>query len=99
MGIKARTQPFSGSSTFVPLLNKNEIQLAMVAVGDAVSAFAGQDYFKGRPQPNIRLLNVMFELPFGIIVPADSTVTKGFRAQGPPHAQRLPEHDDHHPSA
>ncbi len=82
MGIKARTQPFSGSSTFVPLLNKNEVQLAMVAVGDAVSAFAGRDYFKGRPQPNIRLLNVMFELPFGIIVPADSKVRKVSELKG-----------------
>ncbi len=36
MGIKARTQPFSGSSTFVTLLNKYEIQLAMMAVGDTV---------------------------------------------------------------
>jgi TRAP-type uncharacterized transport system substrate-binding protein len=54
MGIKARTQPFSGSSTFVPLLNKNKIQLAMMAVGDAVAAFEGRDYFAGRPQPNIR---------------------------------------------
>ena len=76
MDIKARTQPFSGSSTFVPLLNKNEIQLAMVAVGDAVTAFEGRDYFAGRPQPNIRLLNVMFQLPFGVIVPADSPVQK-----------------------
>ena len=47
MGIKARTQPFSGSSTFVPLLNNNEIQMAMVAVGDAISAFIGRDYFAG----------------------------------------------------
>ena len=47
MGIKARTQPFSGSSTFVPLLNKNKIQLAMMAVGDAVAAFEG-DLLVGR---------------------------------------------------
>ena len=82
MGIKARTQPFSGSSTFVPLLNKNEIQMAMVAVGDAISAFIGRDYFAGRPQGNIRLLNVMFELPFGVVVPADSPVQKVSELKG-----------------
>ena len=76
MGIKARVQPFSGTSTYIPLLNKGEVQIAMVSVSDAINAFKGEDNFKGRPQTNLRMLAVMFPLPFAYLVPADSPVKK-----------------------
>jgi len=34
MGIKARVQPFSGSSMYIPMLNRNEVQLSMISVGE-----------------------------------------------------------------
>lgn len=73
MGIKARVQPYSGSSTYIPLLNRDEIRLALVNVSDGVHATEGIDNFKGRPQPNLRLINVMFLLRFSVLVPKDST--------------------------
>lgn len=76
MGLKVRVQPYSGSSTYIPLLNKNEIQIALVNVSDAVHATEGIDNFKGRPQPNLRLINVMFLLRFGFLVPKDSKIQR-----------------------
>lgn len=88
MGVKARIQPFSGSSTYIPLLNADEVQVAMVSVTDAVNAYKGTSNFAGRPQPNLRLLSVMFPLPFGVLVAADSPVKKIADLKG----LRMPSH-------
>jgi len=74
LGIKARVQPFSGTSTYIPLLNENEIQTGIINVSDSVKAPAGTGAFEGRPQPNIRMLSVLFPLPFSLLVPADSPI-------------------------
>ncbi len=76
LAIKARVQPYSGSSTYIPLLNRNEVQLALVNVSDAVNATEGIDNFKGRPQPDLRLINVMFLLRFSFLVPKDSKIQR-----------------------
>jgi TRAP transporter TAXI family solute receptor len=76
MGIKTRVQPYSGSSTYIPLLNRNELHFALVNVSDNVNAREGITNFKGRPQTNLRLINVMFTLRFSIMVPNDSPVQK-----------------------
>jgi TRAP transporter TAXI family solute receptor len=76
MGVKARVQPFSGSSTYIPLLNRDELQLALINVSDAGNSMRGDNNFEGRPQKNIRLLNIMFPLPFTLLVPADSPIKK-----------------------
>lgn len=74
MGVKARVQPYSGSSTYIPFLNRNEVQLALINVSDAVTTIKGVENFKGRPQPNIRLLTLMYPLPFTIMVAKDSDI-------------------------
>jgi hypothetical protein len=76
MEIKARVQPYSGSSTYIPLLNRNELHFALVNVSDGVNAREGITNFKGRPQTNLRLISVMFMLRFSILVPNDSPVRK-----------------------
>ena len=76
MKIKARVQPYSGSSTYIPLLNRNELHFSLVNVSDNVNAREGITNFKGRPQTNLRLINVMFMLRFAILVPNDSPVRK-----------------------
>lgn len=76
LGIKARVQPYSGSSTYIPFLNNDEVQLGLVNVSDAVTSLKGTENFKGRPQPNLRLLSIMFPLPFTFAVPADSPAKK-----------------------
>ncbi|MBT5939640.1 MAG: TAXI family TRAP transporter solute-binding subunit [Rhodospirillaceae bacterium] len=82
MSTKVRVQPFSGSSTYIPLLNRDEVRLALVTVSDTVNATEGVDNFKGRPQSDLRLINVMFLLRFGILVPNDSPVKKAADLKG-----------------
>ena len=41
MGVKVRVQPYSGSSTYIPLLNRDEVRFALVNVSDAVNATEG----------------------------------------------------------
>ena len=41
MEIKARVQPYSGSSTYIPLLNRNELHFSLVNVSDGVNAREG----------------------------------------------------------
>jgi len=71
-GIQARVQPSAGSSTYAPMIDRGELELGFVNVQDAENALKGIDNFEGKPLPNLRLVGVMFSLPIGIAVPADS---------------------------
>ncbi len=82
MGVKVRVQPYSGSSTYIPLLNRDEIQFALVNVSDGVHATEGIDNFKGRPQTNLRLINIMFLLRFAFLVPNDSPIKRAEDMRG-----------------
>ncbi len=61
-GVRAVVQPYSGSSTFLPLLNTGELQLGVVNAVDVAMAYRGPDRLQvgGRnpfhPSPNIRLV-------------------------------------------
>lgn len=74
MKLKARIQPFSGSSTYSPLLNSNEIQLGLINAGDAARAYRGVGNYKGRPLSHVRLLGELFPLRLSCAVPNDSSV-------------------------
>jgi len=85
--MNARLQPYAGSSTYAPLLGRNEIEFGLINVDDAVTAYKGIDNYEGRPNPSLRLLNVLFPLPFGVLVAADSPIKtmhdlKGVRMPG-----------------
>ena len=82
MGVKVRVQPYSGSSTYIPLLNRDEVRFALVNVSDAVNATEGISNFEGRPQPNLRLINIMFLLRFTFLVPNDSPVKRAEDLKG-----------------
>ena len=70
---QVRVQPMGGSSTYIPLLNRGEVELGLTNVDDARTAFAGKGSFR-EPNPNLRLITVMFPLPLSVVVPADSPI-------------------------
>ena len=72
--LNARLQPYAGSSTYAPLLGRNELEFGLINVDDAVTAYKGVDNYEGKPNPTLRILCVLFPLPFGVLVPADSPV-------------------------
>ncbi len=74
--IVARAQPMAGSTTYIPMLNRGEIPFGFTNGGELQHAYEGVGTFKGRPQPNLRLVGAMFPLRSGIAVVADSGLVK-----------------------
>ena len=74
LNLQGRLQPFAGSSTYAPMLDRNELDFGLINVDDAMTAFRGIDNFDGKPNPHLRIVCVLFPLPFGALVPADSPV-------------------------
>ena len=70
--VTARTQPMAGSTTYIPMLNRGEIPFGFTNGGELQHAYEGVGTFKGRPQPNLRLVGAMFPLRSGIAVVGDS---------------------------
>jgi len=75
-GLTARVQPSAGSSNNIPLVNTGELDMALITVDDGYSSYTGIEEFAGKPNPNIRLLGVMFPLPIGFLVVNDSPYKK-----------------------
>lgn len=74
--LQMRVQPTAGSSTYIPLINTGEVDFGLTNVDDTQNAVKGTGNFPGKPNPNLRIINIMFPLPLGILVPADSPVKK-----------------------
>ncbi|MGE0743654.1 MAG: TAXI family TRAP transporter solute-binding subunit [Rhodospirillales bacterium] len=76
LGLQVRVQPTAGSSTFIPLLNTNEINFAAINVDEVQTAYNGAVQFEGKPNKNLRLVSINFPLPLGLVVPMDSPAKK-----------------------
>ncbi len=72
--VKARAQPMAGSTTYIPMMNRGEIPFGFTNGGELQHAYDGVGTFKGRAQPNIRLVGTMFPLRSGIAVVKDSGI-------------------------
>ena len=71
-----RVQPMAGSSTYIPLLNRNEVNFGLTNVDDASTSFKGTGNFDGKPNPSLRLTAAVFPLYLSVLVPNDSPVKK-----------------------
>jgi uncharacterized protein len=71
--MQVRVQPMAGSSTYIPLLDRGEIDFGLTNVDDARSSFKGEGNFK-RASQNLRLTAIAFPLTLGVIVPNDSPI-------------------------
>lgn len=74
IGLQIRVQPTAGSSTYVPLINSYETDLGIINVIEVVEALNGRGSFDGKPNPNLRVLGVLFQLPLSAVVAADSPI-------------------------
>jgi TRAP transporter TAXI family solute receptor len=70
--MQIRVQPSAGSSTYIPLLNTGEIDFGLTNVDDALNSYRGTGTFDGKPNPNLRIMSIMFPLTLSIAVPNDS---------------------------
>jgi uncharacterized protein len=71
--MQVRVQPMGGSSTYIPLLNRGEVDFGLTNVDDSMTSFKGSGSFR-QPNPNLRLMAAAFPLTLGVLVPADSPI-------------------------
>ena len=74
--VTARAQPMAGSSTYLPMLDRGEINFGFTNGGELQHAADGVGTFAGRKQPNLRTVAVMFPLRSGVAVVGDTGLTK-----------------------
>ena len=72
--LTTRVQPTSGSSVYIPILNRGEVEFAIASSLDVSNAYLGKANFSGHKNPAMRLVGVVFAIPIGIAVPNDSPV-------------------------
>lgn len=73
---QVRVQPMAGTSTYIPLINSNEVNFGLINVDDARTAYAGVDNFQGKPNPHLRLVGVLFRIKNALLVAADSPIKR-----------------------
>ena len=84
--LQSRVQPYSGSSAVLPLVNSGELDLAVCNVLEIEEATKGEGMYKGRKQPNLRVLGVIFPLYSSVFVRKDSPIKTMAELKG----KRLP---------
>jgi len=57
--LQMRSQPFGGSSVYVPALNSNQIEFGLVNEFEGLMAVTGTGIYKGRKHPNLRIATVL----------------------------------------
>src|SRR6185503_2406492 len=72
--IRAIIQPYGGTSTFVPLIDRGELDLGVVNAMETVLAKTGRDTFEGKPNPAIRAVAALAPSYVSILVKKDSGI-------------------------
>jgi uncharacterized protein len=73
-GLQFRVAPYSGSSTYIPLVDKGELAFGMSNGAEYAFAYSGTELFKGHPNKNLRSVMFTFALTNGFAVRSDSPI-------------------------
>ena len=73
LGIRSTAQPHSGSTVYVPLVNKGEVTLGLNNTMDSGNSYRGVGDYK-KPLKNIRALVMFWIIPYGLMVRGDSDI-------------------------
>ena len=73
-GLQFRVAPYSGSSTYIPLVNKGELAFGMSNGAEYAFAYSGTELFKGHPNKNLRSVLFTFPLTNGFAVRNNSSI-------------------------
>jgi len=73
-GLQFRVAPYSGSSTYIPLVDKGELAFGMSNGAEYAFAYAGKELFEGHPNKNLRSVMFTFALTNGFAVRKDSDI-------------------------
>jgi TRAP transporter TAXI family solute receptor len=86
-GIQATIQPFASPTVYIPATNAGEIQFGLGNIFESTLAYEGQDFYKGRPTKELRLVAIIFPLRNGLFVRKDSKYRKLVDLKG----ERMPD--------
>ncbi len=81
-GLQTRAVPNPSNDITMPLVHRNEVELAIASSDLADTAVRGVEQFEGRKLDNIRVVARLFPLNVGIIVRADSGIKTGADLKG-----------------
>ncbi len=71
-GLPMRIQPFGGTSAYVPAINAKEIEFGLANELETNYAVTGTGIYKGKPQPDVRVVTVLTPLYSVLFVRKDS---------------------------
>ncbi len=72
--IRATVQPNTGTGVMIPLVANGELDFGFCNAIELDQAIKGQSVFKGRPNPDLRVVARLFPAQVGLLVKADSTI-------------------------
>lgn len=72
--IQLRVQPFASPNIHLPAINGGQIEFGLANIYETGLAIRGEDFFKGRTNPNLRLIAITSQLRTGIFVRKDSPI-------------------------
>ncbi|MPZ57468.1 MAG: TAXI family TRAP transporter solute-binding subunit [Rhizobiales bacterium] len=75
-GLRMTLQAMGGSSQYLPIVNAGEVPLGIANVYETSLAVKGEDYFKGRPNKDLRVVAILYPLRNTIFVKKDSDIKK-----------------------
>lgn len=73
-GIQMRVQPHGGTSAYVPSVNNGTLEFGLANELETLYAVTGTALYKGRPQPNLRVITVLTPFASGLYVRKDSNI-------------------------
>ena len=74
-GVIGRPRPSGGSTTYLPMVNRGEIDFGFSNGLETYFAYNGQGTFEGKANTNLRMVGLMFPLRTGLATVADLGVT------------------------
>jgi TRAP transporter TAXI family solute receptor len=72
--IQLRVQPFASPNIHLPSINAGQLEFGLANIFETSLAVSGEQFFKGRANPNIRLVAITSQLRTGIFVRKDSPI-------------------------
>ncbi len=73
-GEQYRVAPFGGSSTYLPMVSRGELEFGLTNSAEAAFAYQGEGMFEGTANENLRLVGSLFPAINGFMVRADSDI-------------------------
>ena len=70
-GVTGRPRPMGGSTTYIPIVNRGEVDFGFSNGLETYFAYTGTGTFEGRAHPNLRLVGRMFPLRTGMVTVDD----------------------------